>query len=135
MLKSKVAREVAKVAKHRAPAGYLWLVRHMERQNGRCAYCGILMFPPRDHPTSDRRATLDHIVPLMRRGADSEANTVAACAACNSAKAEMTAQAFRLSAFLRARKAYAATVHAPVKLTVTVRRPRRPRVPLNRLES
>jgi 5-methylcytosine-specific restriction endonuclease McrA len=109
-LQKLVAREIARTVT-RNPAGHIWLARHVERQNGRCAYCGIPVFLPPKHGKEDRRATLDHVVPLVRGGADSEANTVAACLACNNAKGgAMTAQAFRMSAFCIARKAFAATV-------------------------
>lgn len=80
----------------------------------------------------DCQATLDHVKPLARGGADSEANTVAACVACNTAKGVMTAPMFRISAFLIARKAYAATVPVPppppkpVTHTVVVRKRPRP---------
>jgi 5-methylcytosine-specific restriction endonuclease McrA len=102
-----------------------WLERHMERQNGRCAYCGIpMLLKPRRSKEADRQATLDHVIPLARYGRDSEGNTVAACAACNSAKAITTAAAFRMSEFLKARKAYAATVpeHVRKPLVVEVRK-------------
>ncbi len=100
-----------------------WLARHMERQNGRCAYCGIPMFLAPARGKADRRATLDHVVPLAKYGPDTEGNTVAACEACNKAKADMNAQLFRLSPFCIARKKFAATV--PDRLTVTVRRRRK----------
>ena len=76
---------------------------------------------------ADRRATLDHVVPLARGGPDSEANTVAACEACNGAKADISAQLYRLSAFCIARKAYAATVpeRKTTPLIVTLRKPSR----------
>lgn len=125
-----VAREVAKIQKERNPAGRNWLVRHVKRQNGRCAYCGIpMLLPPlRGRKPADRRATLDHIVPLVRGGADSEANTVAACLACNNAKGgDMTAQAFRLSAFCIARKAFAATVPERKAAPIIVKVRKRPR--------
>ncbi len=126
-LKKLVAREVAKTW-HRNPAGHNWLARHVERQNRRCAYCGIPMFlPPERGKPADRRATLDHVVPLTRGGADSEENTVAACEACNLAKADMTAHAFRTSAFCIARQAYAATVPAHKAAPIIVKIRKRPR--------
>jgi 5-methylcytosine-specific restriction endonuclease McrA len=110
------------------PAHREWLARHYERQDGRCAWCGIPMFlPPARGRKPDRRATLDHVMPLARKGADSEANTVAACETCNATKANMIPQLFRLTPFLIARKAYAAKVPEGVKkLTVTVRKRRQP---------
>jgi hypothetical protein len=119
----------AKRAAHSNPARHGWLVRHMERQNGRCAYCGIPMFLSPHRGKADCRATLDHVVPLARSGPDSEANTVAACQACNTAKGDLSAQLFRHHPFCIARKKYAAAlppVGPPVKLTVvTVRKRRR----------
>jgi 5-methylcytosine-specific restriction endonuclease McrA len=101
------------------PEHRAWLVRHMERQNGRCAYCGIpMVLNPRHKRDADRRATLDHVIPLARTGRDSEGNTVAACDACNAAKAITTAAAFRMSEFLKARKAYAATVRERKPLVI-----------------
>jgi 5-methylcytosine-specific restriction endonuclease McrA len=108
-----------------------WLVRHMERQNDRCAYCGIpMMLNPRHKRDADRRATLEHVIPLARNGRDSEENTVAACAACNSAKAITTAAVFRMSEFLKARKAFAAKVRERKPLVVeTVRNRERTKEP------
>jgi 5-methylcytosine-specific restriction endonuclease McrA len=107
------------------PDRHAWLVRHMERQNGRCAYCGIpMLLNAHGRKEADRQATLEHVIPLSRHGHDSEENTVAACAACNSAKAIMTAAAFRMSEFLKARKAHAATVpeHPRKPVVVEVRK-------------
>jgi hypothetical protein len=89
----------------------------------------MLLPPLRGRKPKNRRATLDHVLPLVRGGADSEANTVAACLACNAAKGgDMTALAFRLSAFCIARKALAATVPGckPAKPLVVIvsKRPR-----------
>ena len=125
-LKQQAAREIAR-NRTRNPARHNWLVRHMERQAGRCAYCGIPMFMSPGRGKADRRATLDHVVPLTRGGADSEANTVAACEACNAAKADISAQLYRLSAFCIARKAYAATIpeRKAAPIIVTVRKPSR----------
>jgi 5-methylcytosine-specific restriction endonuclease McrA len=101
------------------PEHRAWLVRHMERQNDRCAYCGIpMVLNPRHKRDADRRATLEHVIPLSRQGRDSEQNTVAACDACNHAKAITTAAAFRMSEFLKARKAYAATVREKKPLVI-----------------
>lgn len=54
-----------------------------ERQNHRCAYCGIVM-------TLDTAivvwssATRDHYIPRTRDGAHTEENLIAACMHCNS---------------------------------------------------
>jgi 5-methylcytosine-specific restriction endonuclease McrA len=127
-LKKHLAIGAAKALhKHNSPDRHDWLVRHMERQDGRCAYCGIPMFLAARRGKADRQATLDHVVPLARNGPDTEANTVAACQACNTAKADMNARAFRASPFCIARKAYADTLpdRPAATLTVTVRRRRR----------
>lgn len=113
------------------PAHHNWLVRHMERQNDRCAYCGIPMLLKTSHARQfERQATLDHVVALAHGGADSEANTVAACEPCNTEKADMTAQAFRMSEFLTARKAHAAKINAKKPLVIEkVRKRERPKPP------
>ena len=128
-LKQQAERQFKKM-QGRNPAGHIWLARHFERQNGRCAYCGIPMLLPSlrgKKKPANRRATLDHVVPLVRGGADSEANTVAACVACNTAKADISAQIYRFSAFCIARKAYAATIpeRKAAPIIVTVRKPSR----------
>jgi hypothetical protein len=48
--------------------------------------------------TTDRnlRATIDHVVARSVGGEDVKENTVAACAACNVAKASMSAEEYRL---------------------------------------
>ena len=134
MLSTHLVREAARAvrdAKRAAPANPArreWLVRHVERQEGRCAYCGIPISVSSRRRKGECQATLDHVEPLARGGADSEANTVAACEPCNKAKGALSAQLFRYSPFCLARKQYAETqpVRAPVKLTVTVSRRRRP---------
>ena len=117
-LKAKVAREIAKIPRTRSASGHDWLIRHMERQNNCCAYCGIPISLKPHRGKADRHATLDHVVPLALNGADSEENTVAACEACNNAKGHMNLQSFRATPFFQARKAYAATV--PVRQTLTI---------------
>lgn len=61
-------------------------------QNGRCCWCGLSM----DRGgRGGRGATLDHIVPLARGGADAPENLAAACRLCNAARGDMEADAFR----------------------------------------
>jgi 5-methylcytosine-specific restriction endonuclease McrA len=50
-------------------------------QGGRCAYCG--------RPLRASEATIDHVRPLSRGGADDQSNVVAACRPCNEAKDDM----------------------------------------------
>jgi len=64
----------------------VWLRDHIAKQNGRCYYCHIVMITTRDAANADRVATLDHVIPKSKGGSDTVENTVAACAACNSAK-------------------------------------------------
>lgn len=61
-------------------------------QNGRCCWCGLMM----DRSgKGGRGATLDHVVPLAKGGADEAANLAAACRLCNAARGDMAAEAFR----------------------------------------
>lgn len=60
----------------------------IKRDRCTCAYCGLVL---------DARAlTIDHIVPASRGGALSWMNTVAACRACNSRKADRTPDEARM---------------------------------------
>jgi HNH endonuclease len=60
----------------------------IKRDRGTCAYCGERF---------DARAlTVDHIVPASRGGRLSWMNTVAACRACNSRKADRTPDEARM---------------------------------------
>lgn len=52
--------------------------RNLELQGYRCAYCWC--------PLTPKRATLDHIIPKAKGGADDYENTVAACIQCNKLK-------------------------------------------------
>jgi 5-methylcytosine-specific restriction endonuclease McrA len=71
-----------------------WLDRHLINQRGRCAYCNVLMTVDFVPGKKDCRATIDHVVARARGGDDVEDNTVAACAGCNTAKADMTKEDF-----------------------------------------
>ena len=48
---------------------------------GRCYYCGEHLHP--------RNLTMDHVVPIIRGGRSSRANTVPCCKPCNNAKQYM----------------------------------------------
>jgi len=50
----------------------------LQRDGHSCAYCG------------GRAATVDHVLPRSRGGADAWLNTVAACGPCNNAKGDRT---------------------------------------------
>lgn len=70
----------------------LWLADRIEEQEGRCYWCGeaMLCTPEERHAAETfnhpLRATLDHVEPLCQGGADTIANTVAACLECNTWK-------------------------------------------------
>jgi 5-methylcytosine-specific restriction endonuclease McrA len=71
-----------------------WLDRNMLRQRNRCSYCNVRMITYDGSGCYDRRATIDHVIARARDGADVEENTVAACAACNTAKSDMSKDEF-----------------------------------------
>ena len=54
------------------------------RDEYQCQYCG--------QPLSERKLTIEHVLPRSRGGPTSWDNCVAACADCNSRKADMTPQ-------------------------------------------
>lgn len=56
-------------------------------QSGRCYYC--------DKYLEYTQATLDHLTPLARGGADAPFNIVVACLACNQDKAEKTLEEYQ----------------------------------------
>lgn len=63
-----------------------------ERQNHRCAYCGIqLTF---DTKTSRTSASRDHVIPRTRGGTNDESNLVAACTHCNTWRGQKNAVNF-----------------------------------------
>lgn len=72
-----------------------WLEKHLILQNGLCAYCTIPISASSSAVAADRRATIDHIVPLSRGGADARENTLAACAYCNMTKGNLSVEEFR----------------------------------------
>lgn len=53
----------------------------------RCAYCGCTL--------TDTNRTIDHIISVLRGGADLIDNLCLACQSCNSRKGHMTADEFR----------------------------------------
>jgi hypothetical protein len=56
------------------------------REGGICFYCG--------RGTTTATRCLDHVVPVVRRGSNSQCNLVSACVDCNSQKGEMKAEDF-----------------------------------------
>lgn len=93
----KAAEIEAAWAAHRATASLNprrpWLERHYANQDGKCAYCGVVMDVSPTGPT-ERRATIDHVIPRARGGPDVEENTLAACLLCNRDKADMPLSQF-----------------------------------------
>ena len=69
------------------------------KQRGRCIYCGHLVWPSMPQPYSNdiglMLATLDHMTPLSRGGANKFSNLVAACYHCNNEKGSMDAVEYR----------------------------------------
>jgi len=64
--------------RHKVPS---WSrMRLLERDKGRCAYCGA------------KAATVDHILPRCQGGETTWLNTVAACFKCNNKKGSRTAK-------------------------------------------
>lgn len=63
-----------------------------EEQGGSCFYCGITMAGPLQQRIRHRKrpdaATIDHVTPKSLGGAAAWHNEVAACRACNAAKAD-----------------------------------------------
>ena len=70
--------------------------RLAERQAWRCAWCGGVMDDGGGGPDC---ATLEHVIPRHAGGGDTDANLVAACSACNKARAESSS----VQSFLRLR--------------------------------
>lgn len=61
----------------------------LERDGFRCRYCGVALRPYRQgREHDDDEATVDHIVPRSRGGADEATNMVACCWRCNQDKAD-----------------------------------------------
>ena len=61
-----------------------WLSRAIERQSGRCYYCG----------SACSSLETDHRVPICRGGRHEEANIVASCRSCNASKGTQTDQEY-----------------------------------------
>lgn len=76
--------------------GSRWLVVLYREQGGRCYYCGTAMtWDRRQDSTDPKRATLEHMTPLVRGGPHAKQNCCAACSGCNVAKGKMTAEEFK----------------------------------------
>lgn len=77
-----------------------WLLRHLDTQNHRCAYCRRPIDPDVAF-SDDLRATIDHIVSLGIGGEDSYQNTLAACHGCNSHKGHGTFRELEVTPWFR----------------------------------
>lgn len=76
----------------------LWL-----RERKVCCYCGR---PTRLHTKdgASDRATIDHLIPTCRGGADDDSNRASCCRRCNEAKGMLTEEEFRTMSVLEALK-------------------------------
>lgn len=74
-----------------------WLEHHLDVQNGRCAYCGVEISIFRTDGAQFLYATVDHIIPLSKRGPDRVENTLGACRRCNLAKRSADLEDFLIS--------------------------------------
>jgi 5-methylcytosine-specific restriction endonuclease McrA len=72
-----------------------WLKDCMKEQRNKCHYCGKRIKHDPLPVEWDRRATIDHVVPLSAGGENKRRNVVAACIKCNSDKGSMSADEFR----------------------------------------
>ena len=66
--------------------GSTQLATLLEKQKGKCGYCGKQMSSP----------TVDHKIPVSRGGTDALENLIAACKPCNSRKRDKTDQEYRV---------------------------------------
>ena len=98
-----------------------WLDEHLVRQKCRCAYCNVLLVLVPEKTQRENRATIDHVVALSKGGPDIKENTVAACAACNTAKGSMDEVLFRMHPVCLARLKIANT--PPDRLSVDPQNP------------
>lgn len=75
-----------------------WRIKHLKQQGGRCFYCQRDLVKEARHAGEKHKvATLDHMIPLSRDGADHFENTCAACPKCNAEKGDMTADEYRIA--------------------------------------
>jgi 5-methylcytosine-specific restriction endonuclease McrA len=60
-----------------------------EKQNGRCLYCGELLYA-----SFDKQIHIDHKIPISRGGSNYIENIALSCADCNTRKFNKTAEEF-----------------------------------------
>lgn len=84
-----VVRAIQRKTKHGE-----WRRKRIKLQRGFCFYCACKMDAPGS--ASDVAATLDHVEPLARGGADHWENTRAACRRCNLRKGDDDVKTFQL---------------------------------------
>lgn len=64
----------------------------IKKHSGKCVLCSeSVVLKPSDH---SRAATIDHIIPVSRGGADVIANMQLACLECNRKKGDMTMEEY-----------------------------------------
>jgi 5-methylcytosine-specific restriction endonuclease McrA len=61
----------------------MWKEQIMQRDGGRCVYCG-----------DTDQLTIDHVRPRSKGGATTASNCVTACLSCNQAKGSMEVESF-----------------------------------------
>lgn len=77
----------ARKAKGARPPMSRFAARLVRQQGGKCHYCraAITVKIPRGQ---QRKATVDHLIPLSKGGTSGSSNLVAACLECNQRKAD-----------------------------------------------
>lgn len=76
-----------RVLGYKEKAEYRWVMRQLIcRTGGKCEKCGEPV--ERHDPESLRYATIDHIIPISRGGADTIQNKALLCRGCNQEKAD-----------------------------------------------
>jgi 5-methylcytosine-specific restriction endonuclease McrA len=71
-----------------------WLKDCIKEQGSKCHYCRKRIKTNPLPVEWDRRATIDHVVPLSAGGENKRRNVVAACIKCNQDKGSMPADEF-----------------------------------------
>lgn len=66
--------------------------RLAEAQNWHCCWCGVLTVP---HPDQKNSATIEHVTPRSKGGADHPDNYAMSCSECNKKRGTMPADLFQ----------------------------------------
>lgn len=67
-----------------------YIQRLFEQHDGRCVYCDEPVVTNQISGFLPNRATIDHVIPLSRRGSRKLCNLTLACSCCNGLKGNMT---------------------------------------------